>query len=60
MLPAGVVPVSAQVGCRLRDDDCVTGARLDGLVATGADVAALGLVRLEAPYLDVVVFGSYS
>jgi len=59
VLPAGVVPVTAQVGLSFRDDDGVAGARLDRLVAPRAHVAAAGLVRLDAPNLQVVV-GVYS
>ena len=46
-----MVPVPAQVGRVEGDDDDVTGARLDPLVAAGTEVALGRLVRLNAPDL---------
>src|SRR5206468_3109740 len=57
VLPAGVVPVTSEVGRVLRDDDGVAGAWFDGLVAARADVAAACLVRLDPADLEVVVLG---
>jgi len=47
VLPTGVVPVAAELRRALRDNDGVAGARLDGLVAAGTDVAPNRLVRLD-------------
>jgi len=47
--------MAPQVGCILRDDDCVPDAGLDGLITARADVAAPGLVRLDPADLEVVV-----
>src|SRR5947209_17609844 len=54
MFPTGVVPMTAQVGRPLGHDHGVARARLDGLVAAGADVAAAGLVGLDPADLEVV------
>jgi len=50
-----VVPVAAQIGLSLRDDDGVPGPRFDGLVAARADVAAASLVRLDPADLEFFV-----
>ena len=47
--------MAAQVGRVLGDHHGVAEARLDRLVATGADVAASGLVRLDPPDFEVVL-----
>jgi hypothetical protein len=51
------MPVAPQVGRSLRYDDGVAGARFDGLVAAGTDVAPPRLVRLDPPHLQIVVVG---
>ena len=51
--------MASQVGRLFRDNDRVPRARLDGLVAAWADVAAPGLVGLNPADLEVVV-GVYS
>jgi hypothetical protein len=60
VLPAGVVPVAAEVGCFFGDDDRVARPWFDRLVAAGTDVAPDSLVRLDPADLDVVVLGVYS
>ena len=52
MLPARLVPVTAQVGRGVGDDDEVADTGLDDVVTTGTDVLLDGLVRLHHRHLD--------
>ena len=52
-IPAGPVPVAAQIRGVERHDDEVARARRDLLVAARAPVGLGGLERLDPPYLDL-------
>ena len=52
------MPVPAQVGGVVGDDDEVADAGLDDLVAAGTQVALGGLVRLDPPDVDLVYLGN--
>src|SRR5437870_2761991 len=57
-VPAARVPVAAFLGLGGRDDDLVALAGPDLVVASGAAICLLGLVRLDVADLDARVFVS--